>query len=259
MSKITIDPRDLARQQIDMAIEHLKGWNELDLASYDECEDRVNVLELLALQDRKQRGLLHLIGNTELPACSDCGERKAIGIEFFDYERRTYPRSKWRLAAQVLCENGACGDGGYFIRWPQLLPADEDCQELQGPTNWLWHLAQKSWFEASFIAEIEIAGKIAIAYGHEMMRRAQLGQAPLPRNRESRAVSDGLRAWVLERDNFRCRRCNASAVGGARLVVDHVVPVAKGGKTVGENLQTLCHPCNSGKRDHDPHPHDLRS
>lgn len=34
-----------------------------------------------------------------------------------------------------------------------------------------------------------------------------------------------------------------------KLHVDHIIPIAKGGKTVKENLRTLCEECNWGKRD----------
>lgn len=57
-----------------------------------------------------------------------------------------------------------------------------------------------------------------------------------------------LRYEVLKRDNYRCRICGASASDGVtQLHVDHIVPVARGGKTELNNLQTLCQRCNLGK------------
>ncbi|WP_442977751.1 HNH endonuclease [Salinibacterium sp. CAN_S4] len=41
--------------------------------------------------------------------------------------------------------------------------------------------------------------------------------------------------------------CGASASNGATLHVDHIIPVSRDGRTVPENLQTLCEPCNLGK------------
>ena len=41
--------------------------------------------------------------------------------------------------------------------------------------------------------------------------------------------------------------CGASAADGATLHIDHIVPVSLGGRTVQENLQTLCQSCNLGK------------
>lgn len=48
----------------------------------------------------------------------------------------------------------------------------------------------------------------------------------------------------------RCRNCGWSVADGARLHVDHVVPVSKGGASDISNLQALCAPCNLGKSDH---------
>jgi 5-methylcytosine-specific restriction endonuclease McrA len=78
------------------------------------------------------------------------------------------------------------------------------------------------------------------------------------RERRPGAISTRTRALVFERDEFRCRRCGAGPDDGARLVVDHVVPVARGGTGELANLQTLCEPCNQGKQDRPPHAHDLR-
>ena len=72
---------------------------------------------------------------------------------------------------------------------------------------------------------------------------------------EERAkMSDSLRYDILKRDGFRCVICGASAQDGAKLHVDHIVPVSKGGKTIKSNLRTLCSTCNLGKRDkYDPY------
>lgn len=60
-----------------------------------------------------------------------------------------------------------------------------------------------------------------------------------------------LRFRVMQRDNRRCRVCGLTADDGVRMEVDHIVPVAKGGKTVESNLWVLCQPCNGGKSDSD--------
>ena len=62
-------------------------------------------------------------------------------------------------------------------------------------------------------------------------------------------VSDSLRYDILRRDNFKCVICGASQHQGARLHVDHIVPIAKGGKSTPDNLRTLCERCNIGKSD----------
>ena len=70
---------------------------------------------------------------------------------------------------------------------------------------------------------------------------------------QRKAMTNSMRYDIMKRDNFRCVLCGRSSADGAVLHVDHIVPVAKGGKSVPENLRTLCQECNSGKRDkYDP-------
>ena len=62
-------------------------------------------------------------------------------------------------------------------------------------------------------------------------------------------MSDSLRYDILKRDGVRCVLCGRSAADGVKLHVDHIKPIAKGGKTVEFNLRTLCEHCNWGKSD----------
>ncbi|HEV2339641.1 MAG TPA: HNH endonuclease [Patescibacteria group bacterium] len=66
---------------------------------------------------------------------------------------------------------------------------------------------------------------------------------------EKREVGLGLRYKILSRDNFKCVKCGASPATDSqcRLHIDHKVPFSKGGRTIFENLQTLCEKCNLGK------------
>lgn len=59
---------------------------------------------------------------------------------------------------------------------------------------------------------------------------------PLPRS---------LIKQVFERDAYRCQHCD----GWIDLCVDHIHPYSKGGTSELDNLQTLCRPCNSKKKD----------
>jgi hypothetical protein len=65
----------------------------------------------------------------------------------------------------------------------------------------------------------------------------------------SRDPSLRLRWHVLKRDRFTCCGCGTSPALtlGVELHVDHKIPWSKGGKTILENLQTLCSHCNLGK------------
>lgn len=67
------------------------------------------------------------------------------------------------------------------------------------------------------------------------------------KKQERKIMNDDIRYNVLKRDNYSCQICGATAKDGAKLHVDHIIPVSKGGKTVMKNLQTLCERCNIGK------------
>ena len=67
---------------------------------------------------------------------------------------------------------------------------------------------------------------------------------------ERHKLTKKLRYQVLKRDHYRCVICGRSAKDGVKLHVDHIKPVAQGGKTVLNNLRTLCADCNLGKSDH---------
>ncbi len=60
-----------------------------------------------------------------------------------------------------------------------------------------------------------------------------------------------LRNFIKERDNFTCCNCQNSihAEPNLLLEIDHIIPVAKGGCTTEDNLQTLCWKCNRAKSD----------
>jgi len=57
-------------------------------------------------------------------------------------------------------------------------------------------------------------------------------------------INEALRNEVFDRDDNRCVKCGNTS----NLQVDHIIPFQDGGKTVKENLQTLCRKCNIEKR-----------
>lgn len=64
-------------------------------------------------------------------------------------------------------------------------------------------------------------------------------------------MTNSLRNSIKERDNYTCQMCGASIAQQSLLLleVDHIMPVAKGGLTTPDNLQTLCWKCNRSKSD----------
>jgi ATP adenylyltransferase len=67
---------------------------------------------------------------------------------------------------------------------------------------------------------------------------------------DNRGINDDLRFRVLKEAKGRCALCGASNKD-TPLHVDHIIPRAKSGKTVYENLQALREKCNCTKRDRD--------
>lgn len=58
-----------------------------------------------------------------------------------------------------------------------------------------------------------------------------------------------LRNEIMNRDNYTCQKCGLSISEEPNLLleIDHIIPISKGGKTICENLQTLCWRCNRQK------------
>lgn len=73
------------------------------------------------------------------------------------------------------------------------------------------------------------------------------------KHKTKRDINWRLRFLVMRRDNFKCRICGASPSNDPNTIlhVDHIIPWAKGGETLENNLQTLCSKCNLGKSDLD--------
>lgn len=59
-------------------------------------------------------------------------------------------------------------------------------------------------------------------------------------------VSNKMRFSIYKRDGYRCRYCGRTDTF-TDLEIDHIVPIAKGGKSTYSNLQTLCKSCNMKK------------
>ncbi len=80
-------------------------------------------------------------------------------------------------------------------------------------------------------------------------------KAEAKRRKELRnEITHKLRFDVLERDKYTCQYCGASPHGKrnngeeVELVVDHIVPLDKGGDNKLTNLITACWICNEGKK-----------
>ena len=84
-------------------------------------------------------------------------------------------------------------------------------------------------------------------------KKEELVEPPKTRiqtHRTKREPSNRLKIQVLMRDGNRCRLCGIECNDGIHNIhFDHIIPWSKGGETVLENLQVLCHKCNLAKGD----------
>ena len=64
-----------------------------------------------------------------------------------------------------------------------------------------------------------------------------------PGQRDSRSISQEVKAEVWQRDGGRCVQCGESHY----LEFDHIIPLSRGGATSATNLQILCRGCNREK------------
>lgn len=78
-------------------------------------------------------------------------------------------------------------------------------------------------------------------------QRSRQSTVQFQRRKERTLMTSRLRVQILRRDGSRCKLCGASASDGITLHIDHIHPVSRGGRTVPDNLQTLCESCNLGK------------
>jgi hypothetical protein len=60
------------------------------------------------------------------------------------------------------------------------------------------------------------------------------------------AIGKSARFEVFDRDKFTCQYCGRCPPE-VQLVIDHIIPVSKGGGNEPENLRTSCAACNAGK------------
>lgn len=64
---------------------------------------------------------------------------------------------------------------------------------------------------------------------------------------QRKLMTKNLRRKIMERDNYTCCICGKYMPDEVGLHIDHIVPIAKGGKSVPSNLQVLCSKCNGRK------------
>jgi hypothetical protein len=167
---------------------------------------------------------------------------KAAGIP-------NHPNQSGQFTNQQCFENVAAV-WTHFARPPAYREMFSHPSTIQGKTymvRWgTWRKALKAfadWANSDDPSQESNRMESAPGVVQEPARRAIRPEA------DCREVRPGLRFKVFMRDNFRCVTCGRSPAThlNVELHADHILAVGNGGKTVMENLQTLCKDCNLGK------------
>lgn len=102
-------------------------------------------------------------------------------------------------------------------------------------------------------ADREIATRKDKAESKKAGGYARWGKDPKEEKRKQRKLSKSIGShteteWkmILATYDHRCCKCGAS-MADTELTKDHIIPFVKGGSDSIDNIQPLCHPCNSGK------------
>ena len=74
-----------------------------------------------------------------------------------------------------------------------------------------------------------------------------VGQAEIKREREKARALRNTDWWRARLQKGVCHYCGRQ-VGAANLTMDHVVPVARGGRSVRSNCVPCCKDCNNRKK-----------
>ena len=132
----------------------------------------------------------------------------------------------YRRAGISRAECKICGKGIWAERAYERRGACQTCVETLANDYWKSHAGQP---HEDFAPEDEYR-----AYIEERTAKAKPQKV---------VISEKLRWRVFARDGYACKACGS----GEMLRADHVIPESKGGPTEFDNLQTLCHTCNSRK------------
>lgn len=128
-----------------------------------------------------------------------------------------------------------------------IYPEDVDCYEWQIYNNSIYYrFSEKRRKE---ILSNPITYAALIKFYPELSEQTKTDAKKEFAKAERAKITPALRLKIIQRDGYRCRICGASADEGARLEVDHRIPIAKGGLSTEDNLWTLCFDCNRGKGD----------
>lgn len=171
-------------------------------------------------------------------------------LSLADYLILNHPKQSLPRAffAHLACgsEHDESGLGGYGIELRTIVRFESRREGDNSLDGWMGHLWKKNWFNPGLALAVVDAHELAKGI-HDTATVTQTLRAAKPASsavRDARQkVTGKVRAYVFARDGHQCVRCG----GRGPLVIDHILPVSRGGSGEVENLQSLCEPCNREK------------
>lgn len=140
-----------------------------------------------------------------------------------------------------------------YRRWQYLRALDDNGAFIFHFVRSQTRYTQKNYVKSSYKVNVTTN---SFAYNYEYIQHryndlADIGfectlRAYHSKNQRKLATRE-LRERIMLRDNYTCQLCGKYMPDEVGLQIDHIIPVAKGGKTVASNLRVLCSKCNSSK------------
>src|SRR5260370_29509446 len=141
----------------------------------------------------------------------------------------------------------------HYGRVPQYLEMNQS-PSVVGPKAYVvrwgtWRKSLKAFVDWANSESESETPQTETPSGDEMSAGSKPTAQSVRTEEDCREVRPGLRFKVFMRDRFRCVACGRSPAThlSIELHADHITSVYDKGKTVLENLQTLCQDCNLGK------------
>lgn len=140
------------------------------------------------------------------------------------------------------------------IQYEKILPAKDETYRFELYRN-LKRYRQVNYERYGYRQDVFV-GSFTTGMGEMKVRYRELKRSGFngtlgeqDRAKQRSLMTPELRRRIAERDNYTCQICGRYMPDGVGLQIDHIIPVAKGGKTTPDNLQVLCAECNRKKSD----------
>lgn len=176
--------------------------------------------------------------------CSSKCRSKAMYTAHKDMYRKHW-ESKYRGLIPKKCE--LCGKEFMSKRDSSLTCSKKCSKKLWKKKNWDKVLKdQREWFKKKRKEDPERFRMYVKNRKHLIRQTSSSGKRF--------STSFTLEEWesIKKSQNYTCPLCGKSEPE-IKLTIDHIMPLSKGGVHSKENIQALCHGCNSRKKDSLPH------